>query len=229
MLSPGGNKFSLADAVERLFGLPLSKHLSIKTALTSLIRSKVITAEKELLGGGYGSRKRIWIALDQLMLIHNAVILQGLFSDVRTISAILKDSGKFEYRRRMTDFARVILIGRQSIVGVSLLPEKVMLFLDLLGSEMDLSSHYLPNPFEALPQLVLPESIGAIQALLAQSTVLSNGDTMMAHYLNGDLEKAWEAARQLDIDDPTLGQYKALIEKEYAEAKEFDELLDFLT
>jgi hypothetical protein len=218
----------LAEAVERVFGIVLSKHQTIRYALNSLIKSEVLEHSKEPISYAEGGRSRILIHRDQFDKLHNAVVLQGLFSETKTITAILKDSGKFEYRHKIADFAQNILVGRQSIVGISLLPAEVKGFLEMLGSDKDLATNRLPNPFHVLPQLVLDQGTSVIQQMLAQSSVLSQGDSMMAHYLNDDLESAWQAAQQLDIADPTLGQYKALIEREYREASEFDVLLDNL-
>lgn len=219
---------SLADAITLLFDMELSKQPQIKHALNSLVRNNVISNTKESLGGGLGSRSRIWIHPDQLNLIFNAVILQGLFSETKKITKILEDSGKCNFRHEMADFAQVILLGRQSIVGISLLPDEVRDFINMLGSDTSLIDKRLPNPFKKLPQLVLSENTSTIQAILAQSTVLSEGDTMMIHYLNGDLNNAWVAAQKLDTADSTLIKYKSLIEREYVDAQEFDELLDIL-
>jgi hypothetical protein len=218
-------KLTLAETVRAIFGIEVSKHLAIKHALNSLIKGNVIGHTKEALGGGLGSRSRILIHRDQLDLVHNAVVLQGLFSDTKSITKLLKDQG---YRIKMADFAKTILVGRQSIVGVSLLPAEVSRFLDMLASDTDLRTHRLPQPFLDLPQLVLEAGTSTIQALLAQSSALSAGDTMMAHYFNGDLELARQAAQSVTVEDNKLDQFKRLIEREYAEAKEFDDLLDIL-
>jgi len=219
-------KLKLAQAVDILFGISLSKHPKIKTALTSLVRNKVIESITESPGGGRGSRGQSWVFRDQLNLLHNAVIIQGLFPSLSDIKKLLKSSGKCPDRQKYAGIAQAILIDKQSIVGISLLREEVKLFIDMLGSDIDLSKNKLPSPFETLPQLILPESTSAIQALLAQAAVLSAGDTMMIHYLNNDLKGAWAAAQQLQGDNSILNKYKALIEKKYAEAQEFDELLE---
>lgn len=221
-------KLSLADAIDNIFGIQLSKHHQIKHALNSLVRNEVIEHEQDAPSGGHGSRGRIWVYRDQLDLIHNAVILQGLFSDTKIITKIIKDSGSCAFRCKMAEFAQVILVGRQSIVGISLLAVEVKTFLRILGSDTELTIKRLPNPFEILPQLVLAQGTSAIESLLAQGATQMSGDTMMIHYLNEDLEAAWGAAQQMDVDDPILQKYKALIEREYTEAQEFDDLLDAL-
>ncbi|CAN7373588.1 hypothetical protein LJR071_002171 [Pseudomonas sp. LjRoot71] len=50
----------------------------------------------------------------------------------------------------------------------------------------------------------------------------------MTHYLNGELERAYLAANEVVTDSPLLLKYRDLIISEYQDAKEFDDLLDFL-
>jgi hypothetical protein len=64
--------------------------------------------------------------------------------------------------------------------------------------------------------------------LATQTAALSVGDSMMAHYLNGDLELAYRQACDVQTDNALLMKYRDLIINEYQEAKEFDDLLDFL-
>lgn len=219
------DKLTLAETVRSIFGIEVSKHPAIKHAVNSLIKSNVIGHTKDKIGGGVGSRSRIWIHRDQLDLVHNAIVLQGLFSDTKSITKLLKDKA---YRSKMTNLAKIILVGRQSIVGVSLLPTEVSRFLDMLASDADLTLHRLPMPFETLPQLILEEGTSAIQILLTQSSALSSGDTMMAHYFEGNLKLAWQSAQAINISNESLDEFKQLVEREYLEAKEFDDLLDML-
>jgi len=222
------SSFTLAQAIKSLFKIELSKQLQIKTLVHSLQKSNVIKSTKVQPTGGFGSRGKIYIQRDQFDLIYNAVILQGLFSETKKITKILNDSKECLFRQQMADFASVILVERQSIVGITLLPPEVDQFLKILGSDVDLSCNRLPNPFKILPQLILNESTNTIQAFIAQNTVLSDGDSMMLYYLDGDLEMAWKAAQQLETNDLRLNQYKSLIVKEYSEAQEFEELLDLI-
>lgn len=59
-----------------------------------------------------------------------------------------------------------------------------------------------------------------------QAAVLSQGDSMMAYYLNGDLEKAYQAALQIKSDAPALEQYRDLIIRDYRDSKAVKALLD---
>jgi len=51
---------------------------------------------------------------------------------------------------------------------------------------------------------------------------------MMAHYFNGELKQAYDKASEVVTDNALLLKYRDLIITEYQDAKEFDELLDFL-
>ncbi len=214
-----------AVMIKSLFGFELSKYKQVKAALDSLVKSNVIKHTKEKLGGGIGSRSRILINIDQKNLMFNIVILQGIFSNTKDITKILDDK---TYRKKMAEFAKLILIDKQSVVGVALLKLETLRFIKAFSSDLDLTQHRLPNPFEQLPQLALEGGISVMQALLAQSVSLASGDTMMAHYFNDDIEKAWLIAKSIQVEDAQLQSYISLIERKYQEAKEFDKLLDFL-
>jgi hypothetical protein len=108
------------------------------------------------------------------------------------------------------------------------MPLQVDQFLSQLTSDCDLRTQRLPNPFECLPQLVLAKGTSMMPALLAQSSSLTTGDAMMVHYLNDEIEQAWKASQSISSDDTKLMRFKHLIEKEYREAVEFDDLLDLL-
>ena len=217
---------TLAGAFHMLFRVDINRHEPVKHSLNSLIKSNLIGHTKTPIGFAHDSRSRIWVHPDQMDTLNNAVLLHGLFWNTRTISKIFKDKRPFVYRHRMAEMSRMALASRQ--LGIALLPREMEEFLDLLGSEADLKSVRLPNPFEVLPQLSPDREYGIIQQMLTQSALLSNADSMMLHYLNGDLQRAKDAAQSIDMDDPRLGPYRAMIEREYREASEFDELLDIL-
>jgi hypothetical protein len=218
-------KSTIAEIIRGMFEFELSQCLPIKHALNSFIKSGLIQSNKEKLGGGKDSRSRIWIEPGQKDLIYNIIVLQAVFSDSKTITRILQDQS---YRQKMADFASMILVDKQSVIGISLLSDKTYNFIKLLKSDTDLRNIRLTSPFDTLPQLILNQSTNTMQLLVTQAASLAGHDSMMIHYLNNDLESAWEAAQSVEINDERLGKYKALIEKEYQEAKEFDELLNFL-
>ena len=94
----------------------------------------------------------------------------------------------------------------------------------------DLSKEKLANPFsDVWPQMGLgPHQGNLLKTLASQTAALSVGDSMMAHYLNGELEQAYEKANGVVTNNALLLKYRDLILSEYQDAKEFDDLLDFL-
>lgn len=49
---------------------------------------------------------------------------------------------------------------------------------------------------------------------------------MMAAYLSGDLEKAYQQALPIETDNEVLAKYRKLIIRRYEDATSFDALLD---
>ncbi|HAS6902105.1 TPA: hypothetical protein I7286_18930 [Vibrio parahaemolyticus] len=213
------------DAIRKLFSVELSEHKSFKDLVYPLVRSKgFLIVNKEQMGIG-SEKNHLIIARESLNKFHNAVLLQGFFADSKRVKAIFTDSGK---RMEAAEFLNVILAGRQSIIGVGIQSEALEQFINIMKSSVSLSENRLPNPFYELPQLSIGNITSVMQALLAQSAVLSDGETMMLYYLNGDLEKAYEAASSLQTEHPVLSKYQSLICQQYLEANEFDNLLDDL-
>ncbi|EIA1623676.1 hypothetical protein V8046_002264 [Vibrio parahaemolyticus] len=213
------------DAIRKLFSVELSEHKSFKDLVYPLVRSKgFLMVNKEQMGIG-SEKNHLLIARESLNKFHNAVLLQGFFADSKRVKAIFTDSGK---RMEAAEFLNVILAGRQSIIGVGIQSEALEQFINIMKSSVSLSENRLPNPFYELPQLSIGNITSVMQALLAQSAVLSDGETMMLYYLNGDLEKAYEAASSLQTEHPVLSKYQSLISQQYLEANEFDNLLDDL-
>lgn len=213
------------DAIRKLFSVELSEHKSFKDLVYPLVRSKgFLIVNKEQMGNG-SEKNHLLIARESLNKFHNAVLLQGFFADSKRVKAIFTDSSK---RMEAAEFLDVILAGRQSIIGVSIQSEALEQFIHIMKSSVSLSENRLPNPFYELPQLSIGNITSVMQALLAQSAVLSKGETMMLYYLNGALEKAYEAASSLQTEHPVLSKYQLLITQQYLEANEFDNLLDDL-
>ncbi|MGF1724993.1 hypothetical protein [Photobacterium nomapromontoriensis] len=213
------------DAIRTLFSVELSEYKSFKDLVYPLVRSKgFLIVNKEQMGIG-SEKNHLLIARESLNKFHNAVLLQGFFADSKRVKAIFTDSGK---RMEAAEFLNVILAGRQSIIGVGIQSEALEQFINIMKSSISLSENRLPNPFYELPQLSIGNITSVMQALLAQSAVFSDGETMMLYYLNGDLEKAYEAASSLQTEHPVLSKYQSLITQQYLEANEFDNLLDDL-
>ena len=216
---------TIPEAIDLLFWIKLSKNRKIKDCLDNFTREKsgFIPVHRDMVT----HNDRITIHRDQLTTLHNAVVLQGLFGETRTVRRLLTNN-KPAFRKQMAEFAEIILLGRNTLMGISLLSTETLKFIDVLGSDADLTQVRLKNPFETLPQIVLKSGTNIIQAFLAQTAALSSSDSMMAHYLAGDIEKAWQAAQHISTDNDIVNKYKLLINKEYKQASEFDDLLNAL-
>ncbi|EKO3608172.1 hypothetical protein ACXHQ9_14250 [Vibrio cincinnatiensis] len=213
------------DAIRALFSVELSEYKSFKDLVYPLVRSKgFLIVHRESMGIG-SEKNHLLIARESLNKFHNAVLLQGFFADSKRVKAIFTDSYK---RMEAAEFLNVTLAGRQSIIGVGIHSEKLDQFINIMKSDASLSETLLPNPFHELPQLSIGNVTSVMQTLLAQSAILTNGETMMLYYLNGDLQKAYEAASSLQTEHPVLSKYQSLITQKYLEANEFDNLLDDL-
>lgn len=189
-------------------------------------RQKLILIERQWLpiGGGPDSRNRVLINPAHITLLWNAILLQGVFGEPKAVIDIIKPGAK---RQGMIDWARELFLDRQSLAGLGLLRQELIHFLDRLPVA-DLYQERLSNPFaDALPQMGLGQLHGnLLKSLAAQTATLSLGDSMMAHYFSGDLQKAYEKARDAQPCNGLLQHYRDLIIREYDEANSFDNLLD---
>ena len=222
---------TLQQSVGDKLGVTLARHAPLRNAVNTLAKAlakaKVIELREERFEYSASDRKRLAIAQADVVCLVNAVLLQGIFSEPRVVIKILTNSCD---RAQYAEWARELLLGRQSVAGLGLVRPELLRFLDMLASDaLDLTIERLPNPFaDALPQMGLGpgKSISLLKMVAAQSASLSLADSMMAHYLDGELEKAYDAALEVQADRPLLTKYKNLIMAEYKEAKSFDDLLD---
>ena len=214
------NRLSPADAIQRLFGIKLSDFPLFKDDVNSLIRKKgffKIYKERVV------QREKVFIAMEELNKLHNAVLFQAFGLSPKRVVAIFSEK---EHRQKEADLFSDLLFNRQSILGIGLLGANVDHFLSELKSDQDLSKVKLPNPFSELPQLVLSHETDVYRGLLVQSAVLNSGDSMMTSYMEGNLKKAYKQAIAITPDNEILVKYKDLIINEYKQAKEFDQTLE---
>ncbi|MFZ5958843.1 hypothetical protein ACOXVJ_15165 [Pseudomonas knackmussii] len=187
---------------------------------------RVIELDWQPLAFGTDSRNRVRINPAHIPLLWNAILLQGVFGEPKFVVEFLSPTTR---REPLVNWAKDLFLERQSLAGLGLLRHELMVFLNRLP-DADLYEEYLPNPFaDALPQMGIGDLNGnLLKALATQTAALSLGDSMMALYLSGDLEEAFQRARNLETHNALLQKYRDLIVREYEEASAFDELLDSL-
>ncbi|MEZ8125432.1 hypothetical protein CWO04_12235 [Vibrio splendidus] len=217
---------STPDAIKKLFNIKLAEHKSFKDLVYPLVRSKgFFEVKKEPMALG-STKNNLLIASNSLTKLHNAVLLQGFFADSKRVKEIFSHSKK---RIEAADFLETVVMGRQSILAVGIQTTALSeLIVKLKSEHIDLSKEKLPKPFQELPQLSLNGVTSVMQALLAQSALLTQGESMIMHFFNQDIEKAYLAACSLGNTTPALAQYQTLIKQKYLEAVEFDDLLNNL-
>lgn len=217
--------FQIPEAIKKLFGIELARYKPFKDLVYPLIRSGFIQHQKQPIPYTVSERNYLWIDESEFTKLHNAILIQGIFTDAKTVKSFFNDDDK---RVEKTKSIRYLLQDRQSVTGIGLLSHELHDFLKVLESDADLTSKRLPNPFIELPQLSLSGVTSLMQALLAQSAVISDADSMLLLYFDGQLEAAWQKAQHLETAHPILLKYKKLIHQEYHQAAEFDQLLDDL-
>jgi hypothetical protein len=218
------NAISLPEAFESLFNRKLSAHPKGRTTITTLFDALIKAKLLDKVSGPLKrERESKQILRGSMVLFHNAVLLQAIYAAPKEVIKIFKDE---KDRQQMTAWAKSLLLQQQSVAGIGLLAPELPHFFDLLESGADLGVKKLPNPFVELPQLALDGSSSLMQRMVVQAAVLSAGDSMMLHYFNGDLEAAKHIADTLPATNGFLERYRLMIIDRYAEADEFDQLLD---
>jgi len=219
------NGVTIPNAIRMLFSIELSEHKEFKDLVYPLVRSKgflkVIRKKMSL----ESKKDHLLISTESLDKFYNAVLLQGFFADSKKVKDIFTDKEK---RMRAAEFLELIFYNRQSILGVGMQADTVRKLILQLKSDISLTDIRLENPFSELPQLSLNGMTSVMQALLAQSAALSNDESMMAYFLNGELQKAYDVSCSHQPQEAMLMKYHALIQKQYHDAKEFDDFLDNL-
>lgn len=219
------NWLSPPNAIRHFFSIELSEHKGFKDLVYPLVRSKgFLKVSKEPMSMG-SAKNHLLIAPESLNKFYNAVLLQGFFADSKKIRDVFTNK---ENRIKAADFLEFIFSGRQSVLGIGLQNQAFTKLICQLKSDISLSEMRLENPFIELPQLSLNGMTSVMQVLLAQSAVLSTDESMMIYFLNGELEKAYQASCQQQPKNALLKKYHALIQKQYHDANEFDNFLDNL-
>lgn len=213
---------TVSEAAKELFGVKLSKHPKFKNAINALLKPVEIKHDKiEIISAG--DRKKTKIYRDQLTKLFNAVLLQAFFTPAK-IKPIFSNN---KARQNAADAIELVMMERQSVLGLGLYTQEIMKFLEMLKGSDDLTITRLPNPFVELPQLSLDGVTNIMKELLTQSAALTECDSMVLHYLNDDIETAYLQACEIHSSNELVNKYKEKIIREYLAAKEFEETLDF--
>jgi hypothetical protein len=213
---------TVSEAAKELFGVKLSKYPKFKNAINALLKPVEIKHEKiEIISAA--DRKKTRIYRDQLTKLFNAVLLQAFFTPAK-IKPIFSNN---KARQNAADAIELVMIERQSVLGLGLNAQEMMTFLEMLKGSEDLTITRLPNPFVELPQLSLDGVTNIMKELLTQSAALTECDSMVLHYLNDDIEIAYSKACDINSSNELVNKFKEKITQEYFTAKEFDETLDF--
>jgi len=213
---------SVSEAAKDLFGVKLSKYPKFKNAINALLKPVEIKHEKiEIISAA--ERKKTRIYRDQLTKLFNAVLLQAFFTPSK-IKPIFSNN---KARQSAADAIELLMMERQSVLGLGLYSQEMLRFLELLRGTKDLTTARLPNPFVELPQLSLDGVTSIMKELLTQSAALTECDSMVLTYLEDDLETAYKLACNVESSNDLVNKYKEKIIQEYQAAKEFDETLDF--
>lgn len=215
---------SLAAWIEILFNLKLSKHVAFKNRLNSYIRNKTIKSHSEKESYTLNSRGKSFINVDQKTTLHNVVVLDAFFGDVKFVKSIFENSASQE---RAVDILNLLFQPLSSVAGVSFSSTKVDELINCLTTSSNLNTTQLPNPFEQdqLPQILLPEVASLTSLSLGHVIADESVNSFVNAYLDGDIQLAYEtmprepstvAAKKLNI----------LIQSKYAELVEFEKTLD---
>ncbi|WP_133408267.1 hypothetical protein [Parashewanella tropica] len=216
---------SLPQAIKKLFGVELSENKALKDLVYPLARFPKSSPAKNFLNVvrekiEYSDKYNILVPHASLIKLHNAMILQCIFADTKKVKDIFVERKK---RTLAAEFIQMLLIDRQSVIGISLSADKSCRLVEILFSNNPLDEVKLPNPFEQLPIL---SGSSLVQGILVQSAAISQGEKMMMHYLNGDLELAYQTSLSIRSTNEVINKYQLLIASEYQEAVDFDHLLE---
>ncbi|WP_139326914.1 hypothetical protein [Shewanella sp. UCD-KL21] len=211
----------MPDAIYKLFGISVAtESIFLKNKANSFVRNQLIQTVRE---EGV-QRAKVYIKdLSQLDVLHNALLLDAIFSDTQVVKRIFDDRG---YRNECSKTIEKLLCGNNNISGIALQSNQVQIFIDTFASDVDLYKTRLPNPFSTLPQVALGDNTGILHALLINSSTLTSTDSILMAYLQRDFIKAKQLCEYLDDSVLGIKALKQSIEIELQQANEFDDLLD---
>jgi hypothetical protein len=210
---------SIPDTIRDLFQIDLvSENKFLKDKANSFRRNKLLkVVEEERV-----QRKSVYLAPGQDIVLFNALLLDAVFSDPKYVKKIFEEP---ETRKDATQKLKSLLMERNTVTGIALSSDQTGTMISALEGDLDLYKEKLPNPFAILPQVVLGQHTNLLNALLVQASVLDPLDSVLAAYVEGDIDRACELADQLS-DQSAVGPFIGLIRKQQVEVKRFKTLLD---
>ncbi|MBQ0781040.1 MAG: hypothetical protein KBT79_09565 [Thalassolituus oleivorans] len=215
------NLKTIPETIRELFGHDaLSKSQYLKDKANSFNRIGLI---KTIKGDLIVKKRPKYIVDGQASVLFNALLINTLVDDPNSVKKVFEDKKE---RVKIAELAEAIFIGKQSVAGVAFCSTSAADFLSDLKGDLNLYEERLANPYKKLPNQVLGSHTSIVSVLLAQSQVLNAGDSVLVHFLNGDIAKANEMAAMLP-DDGDTGLLREMIQRQYQQASEFDDLLDF--
>lgn len=215
---------TIPEAIDELFKINVSRESPLlKDKANSLVRNKLIKVERQ----EKVQRGSVYLAEGQLVVLHNALLLNAVFTDPKQVKKIFEDTA---YRKECAAVLKSVFSSQNSLFGISISSKKsfeLIHSLECENSQNILYKEKLPNPFQQLPQVAMGSNTSLLCALLAQSSILAPADSLLLCFLKGEWQEASVFASQLSSDTPGLTMLQELINQKLKEAQEFDELLDF--
>jgi hypothetical protein len=215
-----------SQAIEKLFGIKLTKHIKFKGKLTSLEENGALKFYKKDKSGAVGSRGKIYYLPEQLTLLHNVVLISAIYPQPSVVLEIIVDSHK---RKECADEIEGLLNGRKEIGEIYLYPDRLASFFEGLQSDVSLDSFKLVNPFVSLPQTIPHKVDGYLSVLAAfhlPEVVALDFERMMAYFFNLEIAEAFELSLMLSNVTSEQMKYVNLVQSSYNEAKDFDEVFE---
>jgi hypothetical protein len=216
------NRKKISATLKELFGNDILTNCeALRLKATSYTRDPAPLFQPESESGDHNDSH--YLKAGQATILYNALLIDTIVVKPAQVKEVFRDKKK---RAEIAELAEVILIGKQTVTGIALCSTSVADFLSGLKGDLNLYEERLANPYKKFPNQLFGSHTGMVRVLLAQSQLLSAGDSMLVHFLNGDIAKANEMAAMLP-DDGDTGLLKEMIQRQYQQASEFDDLLDF--
>lgn len=213
----------VAAWIDLLFKVKLSKNKYLKDKVSSLLRNGVV-ATKTFIAPGRRT-KTILIPESERVTLYNAVLLNGFIDDTAKVRRIFEEAG---YRYEVASLLAELFATHTELPQLKIDHIALDNFFSTLRSDGDLKTVLLPNPFSMLPQTVMDQGVSLLQYLLLGGVILNKAEAMAAHYLNGDIEQAYEYAACFEATSEIAEQFRLKIIAEYKQAVHFQKNFAFL-